>query len=510
MRPVSLLLALLRLPSIAWHLGRAGVLGHLAAVTLLPAWLRQLCHILDKIIRSGSATADAGGALANALMRLGPGFIKFGQALSTRADLIGPDMGRALAQLQDRLPPFPAAVARRLVASQSGKPLEDSFASFDDAAVAAASIAQVHRATLCDGRKVAVKLLRPGIERRMRADTDLFDSLAHILEWLAPGLRRLKLVEAVAQFREISDTELDFRLEAAAGGRLKDNLADDAGIYVPWIDLEHSTSRMLIIEWIDGIRIDDVAGLHAAGHDVAKVTEIAAGSFFNQVFRDGYFHADMHPGNIFIRDDGVLVPIDFGIMGYLEFSERLFLARLLSAMLERDYDEVAQLHKNAGMLKDSISVHQFSQAIRAVADPVMGKALGDVSLATVLGQILQISTRFEIEIQPEFNLLQKTMMMAEGVARQLNPQADMWQLAKPLAQDWMAQEANLSKQAGQAVKTILALSARLPAIFDALEQMQPSSSRPSSQPSARPSRWPLGLAILALGLAILSFFTHFH
>jgi ubiquinone biosynthesis protein len=330
------------------------------------------------------------------------------------------------------------------------------------------------------------------------------------LEWLAPGLRRLKLVEAVAQFREISDTELDFRLEAAAGGRLRDNLADDAGIYVPWIDLEHSTSRMLIIEWIDGIRIDDVAGLHAAGHDVAKVTEIAASSFFNQVFRDGYFHADMHPGNIFIRDDGVLVPIDFGIMGYLEFSERLFLARLLSAMLERDYDEVAQLHKNAGMLKDSISVHQFSQAIRAVADPVMGKALGDVSLATVLGQILQISTRFEIEIQPEFNLLQKTMMMAEGVARQLNPQADMWQLAKPLAQDWMAQEANLSKQAGQAVKTILALSARLPAIFDALEQMQPSSSRPSSQPSARPSRWPLGLAILALGLAILSFFTHFH
>ncbi|MGB1057576.1 MAG: ABC1 kinase family protein, partial [Candidatus Puniceispirillaceae bacterium] len=241
MRPLSLLLALLRLPPIAWHLGRAGVLGHLAVVPLLPAWLRQLCHILDKIIRSGSATADAGGALAHALVRLGPGFIKFGQALSTRADLIGPDMSHALAQLQDRLPPFPAAVARRLVASQSGNALEERFARFDDEAVAAASIAQVHRATLCDGREVAVKLLRPGIEKRMRADTDLFDSLAHILEWAAPGLRRLKLVEAVAQFREISETELDFRLEAAAGGRLADNLAHDHGIYVPWIDLEHST-----------------------------------------------------------------------------------------------------------------------------------------------------------------------------------------------------------------------------------------------------------------------------
>ena len=502
MRPLSLLLALLRLPPIAWHLGRAGVLGHLAVVPLLPAWLRQLCHILDKIIRSGSATADAGGALAHALVRLGPGFIKFGQALSTRADLIGPDMSHALAQLQDRLPPFPAAVARRLVASQSGNALEERFARFDDEAVAAASIAQVHRATLCDGREVAVKLLRPGIEKRMRADTDLFDSLAHILEWVAPGLRRLKLVEAVAQFREISETELDFRLEAAAGGRLADNLAHDHGIYVPWIDLENSTKQMLIIEWVDGIRIDDVDGLLSAGHDIAKVTEFAASSFFNQVFRDGYFHADMHPGNIFIREDGVLVPIDFGIMGYLEFGDRLFLAQLLSAMLERDYDEVALLHKNAGMLKNNVSVHQFSQAIRAVADPVMGKALGEVSLATVLGQILQISTRFEIEVQPEFNLLQKTMMMAEGVARQLNPKADMWQLAKPLAEDWMAQEASLPKQAEQAVKAIFALTTRLPTLLDTLEYPQPDTPPPSP--------WPLRLAVIAIGLAIASFFTHFH
>ena len=388
------------------------------------------------------------------------------------------------------------------MASQSGKALEERFASFDDEAVAAASIAQVHRAKLCDGREVAVKLLRPGIEKRMRADTDLFDSLAHILEWVAPGLRRLKLVEAVAQFREISETELDFRLEAAAGGRLADNLKRDHGIYVPWIDLEHSTKQMLIIEWIDGVRIDDIDGLINSGHDIAKVTETAAASFFNQVFRDGYFHADMHPGNIFIREDGVLVPIDFGIMGYLEFGDRLFLAQLLSAMLERDYDEVALLHKNAGMLKNNVSVHQFSQAIRAVADPLMGKALGEVSLATVLGQILQISTRFEIEVQPEYNLLQKTMMMAEGVARQLNPKADMWQLAKPWAEDWMTQEASLPKQAEQTIKAIFALTTRLPTLLDSLEHPQPTS-----QP---PSPWPFRLAVVAIVLAIASFFTHFH
>jgi ubiquinone biosynthesis protein len=502
MRPVALLLALFRLPHIAWHLGRAGVLGHMALITLLPGWLRHLCMILDKIIRSRSATTDAGSALADALVRLGPGFIKFGQALATRADLIGPDMSHALAQLQDRLPPFPAAVARRLVASQSGKPLEDSFQSFDDDAVAAASIAQVHRARLLDGREVAVKLLRPGIEKRMRADTDLFDSLAHILESVAPGLRRLKLVAAVAQFRDISQTELDLRLEAAAGGRLADNLANDDGIYVPRIDLEHSTKRMLIIEWVDGIRIDDVAALRAAGQDISKVTEFAASSFFNQVFRDGYFHADMHPGNIFIREDGLLVPIDFGIMGYLGFADRMFLARLLSAMLERDYDEVATLHKDAGMLKESVSVHQFSQAIRAVADPVMGKPLGEVSLGIVLGQILQISTRFEIEVQPEFNLLQKTMMMAEGVARQLNPQADMWQLAKPLAEDWMAHEASIPKQAEHAFKTMMRVAARLPALLDALD------SRPAPPPP--PSPWPMRIAVAAAGLAILSFFTHIH
>ena len=207
MRPLSLFLALLRLPPIAWHLGRAGVLGHLALVRLLPKWLRNLCNILDKIIRSGSVTADAGGALAQALVRLGPGFIKLGQALSTRADLIGPDMSRSLAQLQDRLPPFPGAVARRLVATQSGRPLEKSFASFEDDAVAAASMAQVHRATLCDGRDVAVKLLRPNIEKRMRADADLFDSLAHILEWLAPacgGLSLLKLSRNFVRFLKLN------------------------------------------------------------------------------------------------------------------------------------------------------------------------------------------------------------------------------------------------------------------------------------------------------------------
>ena len=503
MRPSlwHIFIALLRLPGIAWHLGRAGTLGHIGRINLLPNWMQRLCRMMDRLMRSRGATKDAGGALADALLRLGPGFVKFGQALSTRADLIGPEMSLSLSQLQDRLPAFPARIARRLVESETGKPLDATFTEFSDTPVAAASIAQVHAATLIDGRRVAVKLLRPQIDQRMRSDTMLFFALASILEWAAPGLRRLKLVTAVQQFVEISDVELDLRMEAAAAGRLAENLRDDAGIYVPWVDLERSTSRMLVIEWIDGIRIDDVPALEAAGHNIADLTEAAARSFFNQVFRDGFFHADMHPGNIFVAADSRLVPIDFGIMGFLDFADRLFLARLLMAMLDRDYDMVAKLHADAGMLGDDVSLPHFAQAVRAVADPVMGKSLGEVSLGTVLGQILQLSTRFSIEVQPQFNLLQKTMMMAEGVARQLNPQADMWDLSRPLASDWMRDQAGLAKRAETFIEDALLVASRLPRLLKELEDsagQKPTSSR---------NDLPIFISLLALALVILSFFT---
>ena len=497
----QIFLAMIRLPLIGWHLGRAGTLGHMAQISLLPAWMRRLCGGVDRMVRSRGARRDAGSALAEALIRLGPGFIKFGQALSTRADLIGPDMAHSLSLLQDRLPAFGPALARRQVAQETGAPLDQTFRRFDDVPVAAASIAQVHYGELADGRQVAVKLLRPGIRRRMQADTTLFYSLARILEWLAPNLRRLKLVTAVDQFTRISDIELDLRLEAAAAGKLADNMADDAGIHVPWVDLEHTTSAMLVIEWIEGVRIDDVAGLEAAGHDIETITEAAARCFFNQVFRDGFFHADMHPGNIFIAPDGTLVPIDFGIMGHLDFADRLFLARLLTAMLDRDYDLVAQLHADASMLGEDVPLAPFAQSIRAVAEPVMGKPLGEVSLGTVLGQIFQLSGRFEIDVQPQYNLLQKTMMMAEGVARQLNPHADMWTLARPLAGDWMKAQANFARRAENLIEDAMMLAARLPKILAALEQRQEPVSTP------RASGWPLALSALALALAMTALFT---
>ena len=490
------LILLWRLPRTGFILGRAGVLGHLAKIDLLPRWFCRLLGILNFLIAGSKARKDAGQALCEALQALGPGFIKFGQALATRADLIGPELASALGQLQDRLPPFSGKKAIQIIEETSQKSVSELFADFNETAVAAASIAQVHKARLPDGRIVAVKILRPGIAHQMRRDVRFFRAMARLAEAVAPGLRRLKLVTAVQQFEHISDIELDLRMEAAAGNRLAENMAGDKGIRIPFIDLERTNSHMLVIEWIDGIRIDNVSALKAAGHDISKITEAAATSFFNQVFRDGYFHADMHPGNIFVTADGLLVPIDFGIMGQLDFADRLFLARLLDAILNRNYDEVARLHYDAGMLDDTVSLAAFSQSLRSVADPVLGKALGDISLGLVLGQILQISARFEISIQPQFNLLQKTMMMAEGVARSLNPAADMWNFARPLASSWIGSEDTIRAQIERALSDMRQLYLKLPKLIKKLENPPPPRPAP---------KWPYIVTAISVAIALYSF-----
>lgn len=500
---ISLLMACFRLPIIGWRLGRAGVLGHIAQVQLLPRWLQRVLHILNWLIVGRSARRDAGGALCLALQQLGPAFIKFGQALSTRSDLIGPDIAAGLVLLQDKLPPFSEALALAMIEAETGQKADVFFKKFNPVPVAAASVAQVHRATLHDGREVAVKLLRPHIRRRMDRDVRFFYAMARIVEFLAPDLKRLKLVLAVEQFRQISDSELDLRMEAAAGNKLAANLADDTDIRVPWIDSGQATANMLIIEWIDGLRIDDRAGLLAAGHDVARLTKVAASSFFMQVFRDGYFHADMHPGNIFVTADGNLVPIDFGIMGHLQVKDRIFLAELLVALIDRDYEQVAQLHADAGMVSQHVSLELFAQSLRAMVDPVLGKTLGDIELGRALGQILQISTRFEITIQPQFNLLQKTMGMAEGVARNLNPEANMWVLARPLAIEWMQGQTGLRLHLEQFFTDLAKLRRGLPHIIERFEK-ELHDPKPAPLPATR--NYALIFAVVAVIIAIFGYF----
>ncbi len=492
---------LLRLPYTILVLLRGGVLGHLCRSTPLPSWLGGMLRFLDWLF-ARRVENRPGVALADALTSLGPGFIKFGQALSTRADLIGADTAADLAYLQDRLKPFSSRQARSIITEELNQPLEAVFASFDDTPVAAASIAQVHFAVLADGREVAVKILRPGIRRRMERDIGFFRSCARLVEAVAPQLRRLKLVHAVDQFAYFSDVELDLRLEAAAAGKLADNHADDEGIEVPRIELALSSERMLVMERVHGTRIDDHDGLIAAGHDIEAVTRIAARCFFVQVFRDGFFHADMHPGNIFIRDDGVLVPIDFGIMGYLSLPDRLFLARLLNAMLERDYDLVASLHADAGMIGAEVPAEGFAQAIRAVTEPIMDKAMGEVSLGAVLGQIFGLSRRFQVEIQPQFTLLQKTMVMAEGVGRQLNPDANMWPLARELADEWVTEQGSIASRLSEVGDRILAAGLRLPELMDTAQSALDRMARPEPPQRAPRQYVPLITGFLA-GLIIM-------
>ena len=458
---------ILRLFYTALVLLRGGVLGHLARATPLPGWLGGSLRGLDWLFARRSDRP--GLALADALQRLGPGFIKLGQALSTRADLLGAASAADLAQLQDRLPPFSGRRARRMLEAELGRPLGEVFRDFDDEPVAAASIAQVHFATLENGERVAVKILRPSIRRRLERDIRFFRFCAWLVEAASPSLKSLKLVDAVDQFARLADIELDLRLEAAAAGKLAGNHADDEGIYVPRVEWGLTTERVLVMERVGGIRIDDRDALIAAGHDIEAITRCAARCFFVQVFRDGYFHADMHPGNIFVRGDGVLVPVDFGIMGHLSLPDRLFLVRLLNAMLDRDYDEVARLHADAGMIDPSTPVDGFAQAVRAVAEPIMDKPIGDVSLGALLGQIFGLARRFRVEVQPQFTLLQKTMVMAEGVGRQLNPDANMWPLAREFANEWIRDQSGLLERIGDIGDRLLAAGMRLPEFMDKVE-----------------------------------------
>ncbi|XDZ65545.1 2-polyprenylphenol 6-hydroxylase [Alphaproteobacteria bacterium LSUCC0684] len=500
------MMIIFRLPVVLLVLARGGILGHLVRTGMLPGWLGGLFRSLDGVFSWGRKDRP-GIALASALSRLGPGFIKFGQALSTRADLIGADTAADLATLQDRLPPFSSLLARKTIEQELGQPLSDVFNDFDDMPVAAASIAQVHFATLADGRDVAVKILRPGIRRRVEKDIRFFRAMARLVETLAPATRRLKLVHAVDQFAYLSDVELDLRLEGAAAGKLADNHHADEGIHIPWIEWKLTTERMLVMERIEGTRIDDREALIAAGHDIDAITRAAARCFFVQVFRDGYFHADMHPGNIFIRDDGVLVPIDFGIMGDLSLTDRLFLARLLNAMLDRNYSTVASLHAEAGMISPAVSREGFAQAVRAVTEPVMDKPMGEVSLGTVLGQIFGLARRFDISVQPQFTLLQKTMVMAEGVGRQLNPDANMWPLARDLAEDWARNQQSLTSQLSEIADKALLLGLRLPDLLDKAEKAldQFAATLPEA-PDARPpsnSSVPWGWIGIIAGIVIL-------
>lgn len=382
-----------------------------------------------------------GQRLSVALRRLGPAFIKFGQALSTRSDLIGDAVADDLSELRDDLPSFSSRRARAIIEEELDAPIASLFASFDDVPVAAASIAQVHKATTTEGKNVAVKILRPNIEKAFARDVDLFFWLADIIDRYIPSWHRMKAPKVVKTFSETVFFELDLRFEAAAATELAENMKrHNAGLRVPAVDWTRTSRRVLVTEWIDGIPLGDVEAIHASGIDTTMILTKAARSLFAQVFMDGFFHADLHPGNLFLDKNGDVVAVDFGIMGRLDWNSRIYMAEILRGFLTEDYQHVAQMHFKAGYVPADKSVEAFTQACMAVAKPIVGKPLNEISVAKLLGQMFKIAAEFEMETQPQLLLLQKTMMVTEGVGRMLNPNLNMWELARPIIEDWAADQ----------------------------------------------------------------------
>lgn len=433
--------------------------------------LRHSGRLLAIALVMGWHGAWHGKGLARALENLGPAFIKLGQALSTRSDIIGEETAADLSRLRDRLPPFPAA--RAIIAAELKAPVESLFREFENKPVAAASIAQVHRAVTKDGRDVAVKILRPGIEKAFARDLDLFFWLAEMAERRRP---RLKPKEVVKTLKESVFFELDLRFEAAAATELKENMEKhDTGFRVPAVDWNLTSRRVLVMEWVDGIKLDDAEAIKAAGFSSTEILTKAAKSLFAQVFMDGFFHADLHPGNLFVDKNGDLAAVDFGIMGRLDRKSQLYMAEILRGFLTGDYRKVAEVHFTAGYVPPNKSVDAFAQACMAVARPITGKPQNEISVAKLLGQMFSIAAEFEMETQPQLLLLQKTMMVTEGVGRMLNPNLNIWELARPMLETWAEEHFSPAGKIKDAARQGFELLQKLPQTLRAVEKILASS-----------------------------------
>jgi len=423
-----------------------------------------------------------GDRLRLALEELGPVFVKFGQILSTRRDLLPDDMADSLKQLQDRVPPFPSDQARGIIERSLGAPVAELFAEFSPDPMASASVAQVHAATLTNGQKVVVKVLRPGIEKVIRQDLGLMYLMAGLLEKYWAEGKRLHPVDVVADYDSTIHDELDLQREAANASQLRRNFDNSPLIYIPFIDWDYTRKSVLVMERIHGIPIADVDTLRDAGVNMKVLAEKGVEIFFTQVFRDSFFHADMHPGNIFVDAsnpaDPQYIAIDFGIVGTLAPDDQSYLARNLLAFFRRDYRQVAQLHIQSGWVPPDTRINEFEAAIRTVCEPIFEKPLKDISFGHFLLRLFQTARRFNMEVQPQLVLLQKTLLNVEGLGRQLYPDLDLWSTAQPFLEKWMRQRvgpAGLIKSLQTHLPSWLEQSPEMPQlVHDALLQLRGS------------------------------------
>ncbi len=411
-----------------------------------------------------------GARIRRALEDLGPIFVKFGQALSTRRDLLSEDIANELAKLQDQVPPFSGEVAREIVEKALKEPVQKTFAGFSIEPLASASIAQVHAAKLHNGKEVVVKVLRPGIERQVRRDLELMHALASIAHRYWEDGRRLRPKEVVQEYEQIVMDELDLMREAANASQLRRNFENSSDLYVPEVYFDLCRRNVMVLERIRGIPVNDIEALRKHGINLKKLSDRGSHIFFTQVFRHNFFHADMHPGNIFVSyenpEDPKYVGVDFGIMGTLSPSDQRYLAENLLAFLNRDYRRVAELHLESGWVPSDTRVDQFESAIRTVSEPIFQRPLSEISFGNLLVRLFQTARRFNMEVQPQLVLLQKTLLNIEGLGRQLDPDLDLWKTAKPFLDRWMSEQVGVRALAAGIRKQLPRMAERLPEIPD--------------------------------------------
>ncbi len=453
----------IRVVHIAWVLAKHGLDEFILAAHLFRP-IRFFRFLSPFYWLQKGQRPNYGVRIRRTLEDLGPIYIKFGQILSTRRDLLPDEIAEELVKLQDEVPPFPADQSKAIVEKALGGKVEDIFASFETQPMASASIAQVHAARLHSGEEVIVKVVRPGIEKAIRKDVDLMYTLARLAQKYSREASRLRPLEVVEEYEKTIFDELDLMREAANASQLRRNFLNSEMLYIPQVYWDYCRNNVMVMERVYGTPVDEVEKLKAQGVSMALLGERGVEIFFTQVFRDNFFHADMHPGNIFVEPSGRYISVDFGIMGTLTTEDQRYLAENLLAFFHRDYRRVAELHVESGWVPEGTRVEEFEAAIRTVSEPIWEKPIAEISFGHFLLRLFQTARRFDMEVQPQLVLLQKTLLNIEGLGRMLYPELDLWTTAKPFMEKWISQQVGPKSFLRRMKENLPQLSEELPEI----------------------------------------------
>ena len=447
-------------------LSSSGAMASIYEIYNPPIAVKIFFYIIGFTFDKKKETNDlsSGAKLCTALQNMGTTFIKLGQFLATRPDIIGNDVAMELEKLQDKLPPFDLNISKNILREEIGEKNFNKIKNFSDP-IAAASIAQVHFAKIeenSESKEIAIKILRPNIEKMFNEELDALMLLAYIVENLVRKTKRLKLIEVVQLLREITNVEMDLRFEAAAASELYENTKNDIGLKVPKIYWDYTTKKVLCLDKIEGTSIREINKLESQGIDLKKIAKDIIQHFLRHAVRDGFFHADMHQGNLFVSKEGNIIPVDFGIMGRLDKSNRKYLAEILYGFIRRDYKKVAEVHFLAGLVPKEVSKDEFAQALRSIGEPIFGQSVKNISGGKLLSQLFEITEKFNMQTQIQLLLLQKTMVVVEGVARKLDPDTNIWDISRPILENWLKELKDPINKAGEVINEASEVLKRLP------------------------------------------------